>query len=161
MLSKLNNDILKRVIIVFIVIFILFGVYNQINLANNTIQGKVGSFYNLKPAGEWIKQNSERGDIVLSAAVPQLTYYSEREIMSFDNNQSRAFKDVKEYSEELDKRKPKYVIWTIWERSPEWFNNLIFANPQNPGGLNITLVNALFINGDQRNVDVLVYRTNY
>ena len=153
----------KKIVYALIIALVLFGSYSQLGFARANINGKVDSFYNLKPAGAWLLENSQPEDIVLSSAVPELTYYSQREIMSFDTNQSKAVKNMEELSEAVNRIRPAYFAWTLWERSPDWLNAEIHANPTNPQNiLNLTLVQVFYMDQNGQKVpDVLIYKINY
>lgn len=98
-----------------IIILVLLGIgaYSQIAFADKMIGDKKDSFYELRQAGEWLKTNSNKGDWIISSGQPELMYYSERNIESFTSTEEQ-------FQEKIDRLKPKYMILTAWEQSPEW-----------------------------------------
>ena len=63
-----------------IVIFLFIPNYN---FGFDLIGSKEASFREVKLAGEWIKANSNPEDIVITASMPQNSYYSERATYNF------------------------------------------------------------------------------
>jgi hypothetical protein len=86
------------------------------------------SYYELKPAGEWIKENSEEGDIVISNSFPQISYYSERKIVTFGSCYNNPESHLPSCSQEefykfVDETKPKFVVLSVFEGNEEWMLN--------------------------------------
>lgn len=150
-LGKFVKD--KRLVLALLVIIFIIGAYNQVKFADSSIKGKLDSYYNFKPAGEWIKQNTAPTDKIYSAAVPELTYYSEREIIShgYTPNQT-SFIDM------INTVRPKYLVLTLWERSPDFIYNLPTSN-----ALNMSVAQAFFINdgSGKQQPDVIIYEIKY
>ena len=90
-------------------------------MADTIIKGKINGYADLKEAGLWLKQNSLPGENILSAALPQLTYYSEKEIYSFSGG-----REVVE--ERIRENNIKYMVLTAWEKSPDWAAQEEFVN---------------------------------
>lgn len=151
--DKSKGKKLKKIIALIFAIIILFSIYTNVKFANDSIKAKLPSFYNLKPAGEWIKDNSEPSDKIYSAAIPEITYYSEREVISHDaqivNNSKEGFVKL------IYQEKPKYIVLTLWEISPEWVFEAVNTE------LNVTPVNAYFLDKEKTQADVVIYEVNY
>ncbi|MGV8151635.1 MAG: hypothetical protein ACP5OG_01005, partial [Candidatus Nanoarchaeia archaeon] len=80
------------------------------------IKGKTSSYLEVKQAGLWIKENSNKNDIVFSASVPQNTYYSERKTYNFlANHINESY-----FETYLYKYKPKYFVLSIYEPQAQW-----------------------------------------
>ena len=153
-ISGMLNGNMKKVFMILIGIILIWGFYGQIQFADSTIKTKEPSYYNLKPAGEWIKENTAKEDKIYSAAIPELTYYSEREIVGHDDpvtngTQSGFLKMLKE-------NKVKYFVLTSWERSPDWIYSLPDENK-----LNLTVVQVYFLDKEMKNPDVIIYRIDW
>ncbi len=116
----------------FISILFIFLVILVPNLiwANNLIEAKKTSYLEVKQAGEWIKENSEPRDIVLSVSLPQTMYYSERPTYPF-NMASKEFRrrdsTIPDYGQDregfenfIEDKKPKYLIMSAFEVHPDW-----------------------------------------
>lgn len=98
---------------VLVVALLLFGGYQQFKQADALIKIKANSYQELKDAGIWIKANSQPQDVIVSSGVPANTYYSERATYSIPGN----FEDFEKI---LQEKKPKYLILSVFEKSPEW-----------------------------------------
>jgi len=93
----------KKVIFLIAVIVLFIGAYPQLVYNHQLMEIKKSSYEPVKLAGLWIKENSNKGDIVLSKSVPQNTYYSERETYGIVSN------------EEMKELKPRYVVVSAFE----------------------------------------------
>ncbi len=123
---KLN----KKFVIFTILLIIIFLSIPNLNLANSMIDQKKTSYMEVKQAGEWIKENSNTADIVISTSLPQITYYSERSTYPFDIWNARDNKEKEKFAkygdgeegfnEFLKEYKPRYLILSIFESHDEW-----------------------------------------
>jgi len=142
------NDILKKYykflgIIVIILLLVIIG-YQQLNYADKLIKAKADSYIQFKYAGEYIKQNSNPTDKVIAAGVPQLSYYSEREIIYPE----------KEGFEKLTKDKNvKYLVLSALESTPEWTYKWPEENKNK-----IIPVQAYFFDEEKTKPAVVIYR---
>lgn len=120
--SEYVSDMLNNRKIVFFLIILLvgLGVYNQIIISDNLIKNKLLSYSQVKESGLWLKENSEPGDIIISASVPQHAYYSERRIEDFYVNNSN--KNESAFNEYITQIKPRYFVISVFEPgfTPEW-----------------------------------------
>mgnify|MGYP001616268076 FL=1 len=111
----------KTTAIVFLIIFLVILIPNY-KFGFNLIESKKASYYEVKQAGEWIKQNSVPEDIIIGSGLPQLTYYSERSVYPFELAYRRDL--VKGNESDLDKfileKKPKYLVASAYEREEPW-----------------------------------------
>ena len=88
---------------------------------------KANSFLEVKLSGEWIKQNSDISDVVVSASRPQTAYYSERNTHPVDLRYYENYSDGEEgFTRFLKDYQPRYLILSVFEPHPEW----AFAYPQ-------------------------------
>lgn len=151
----------KRIINLVIILVLAFGAYSQLGYANSIINGKLSSFDSVKFAGEWIKANSEPGDIIISSSLPQMTYYSERETYPFQRHTS-VFDDtiVRTTEEEFDKfvaeKKPKYITDSIWENVPQWVHE--YAAKHNDA---LVPVQAYFLDSEKKQLSLVIYEVRY
>lgn len=108
-----------KIIAVTVLVIILFlGAYYQLKHADMIIQIKKDSYLPVKEAGLWIKQNSEKDDVVMAISQPQITYYSERETARFDSWTEQQFEEF------LKEKNPKYLVASIFEKQhPDWSYN--------------------------------------
>lgn len=122
--------------IVFLILIILL--IPHLTLTNNLTQSKSTSYLEVKQAGEWIKQNSNPEDIILSVSLPQTMYYSERPTYPFDMA-SEGFRrrdttipdyglDREGFENFIEDKKPKYLIISAFETHPDWAQQYINEN---------------------------------
>jgi len=147
-ISKKNIDYGKYFAILVLLIF-AFSCYQQFQFADMAIKNKVSSYYNLHPAGEWLKANTNANETILASSVPQLTYYSERRVISFRDFENETQQQA---LQRIFQEHPKYMVLTVWERSPDW----AYAMPIN---LNFTISQMYFLNPQQP--DVIIYEIDY
>lgn len=110
-------DFLKKhnsYLALFFILLILFDfTYYQLSYADSLIKGKAYSYAEFKYAGLWIKDRTDKGDLIFNSGIPQNTYYSERKTLGYPD-------DVKEFESMISSYKPKFMVLSLLERSPEW-----------------------------------------
>lgn len=148
------NDILKKyhklLGIAVIIIIILLAGYKQLAYADQLIKIKADSYVQFRQAGEWIKENSQKGDSIVASGEPMLAYYSERKVYYwFDSEKEQQF------NERLLKNKPKYMILSI-EGSPQWS----YSWPQNNPDKAVP-VQAYFFDAERTKPAVVIYQLTY
>jgi len=122
--SKLSNKfIFASIAIVLMLLLIpnfLFG--------NNLIEAKKTSYLEVKQAGEWIKENSNLTDIVVTSSLPQITYYSERIVYPFNLAYRRDLEEKNEtdFNEFVLKNHPRYLVISAYEVDYDW----VFQYPE-------------------------------
>ena len=94
-------------------LLLIFGGYQMFTNANLIIKNKVGSYSDLKNVGEWLNKNSFPGEAILSGALPQMTYYSERAVFPNAGNLTAELDLIRE-------KNVRYVVLTNWEKDPPW-----------------------------------------
>ena len=144
----------RTILIISIAVLILALVPNY-NFGFDLIESKKTSYIQVKQAGEWIKANSEPGDIIIGGSLPQLSYYSERTVYPF----SLAYRRDIERSDEAGlnrfilENRPKYLSISVLEPEQPW----MFAYP-NRHQAALTPVQAY---GPQEQPILIIYRFNY
>ena len=133
----------KKVIFLVIVIVLFIGAYQQVTFANEIIKVKKTSYEPVKLAGLWIKEHSDKNDIILSKSVPQITYYAERETFGISYNKP----------EEIKELKPKYMMISIFEMHPPQL--LQFVDNIND---HLEVVNAYFMDPEGKQAVLVVYK---
>ncbi|MDP3728621.1 MAG: glycosyltransferase family 39 protein [bacterium] len=82
-----------------IIIIILLAAYSHIGWAAPLIENKAYSFSQERAAGEWLKENTKPGDILLACSqVVPFVYYSEREAITFRYNTTEVDYQIKNWS---------------------------------------------------------------
>ena len=132
---------LDKKIIFFVIVIVLFiGAYSQLQQTHELIKSKKDSYEPVKLAGLWIKENSDKGDIVISKSPTQITYYSERETYGMVSN------------EEIKKLKPKYLMISIFEQhSPELLKRVEDMSSH------LEIVNGYFMDSEGKQAALIVY----
>jgi 4-amino-4-deoxy-L-arabinose transferase-like glycosyltransferase len=98
----------KNIAVTIFIALILLGGYFQLERADETINAKKDSYIQVKEASLWIKENSNKDDIIFSKSVTQMTYYAQRQVIGPDGNETEFKSKVKEF-------KPKYLVLSIFE----------------------------------------------
>ncbi len=124
----LIGDYIKKYnkILAIIVIILLIGAggYYQIKQADLIIKNKIPSFEGIKQASLYVKEISSQEDIIISQAVPQTIYYSEKKVLQPEQiaNVTGPQYDMKEFLDGLDKNpNAKYLLISFSEPGyPDW-----------------------------------------
>jgi 4-amino-4-deoxy-L-arabinose transferase-like glycosyltransferase len=128
-----NVKINKRytVIIAFIILTILF--IPNFTFGDKLIDSKITSYGEVMQAGIWMKENSDPGDIVISASYPQIAYYSERPTFTFQvegNPEEKKERTKEEFEEFIMNEKPKYLMISAFQPHVDWAYNYPVENNQ-------------------------------
>jgi len=135
----------KPLAIILILFILLFSGYSLLKHSDNLIKIKLHSYDSVKEAGLWIKENSNPEDIIITTSTPQNTYYSERQSFPYPDNES-------DFPQFLEQKKPKYLVLSIWERSPDWVYNWFQNNS------NVEVVKAFTSHGIPNQATLVIYR---
>lgn len=73
----------KQIAVIVLVLMIAIGGYYQIEHADQIIKAKIPSYAGIRDAGLTIQEIADEDDIVISSAIPQTAYYSERAVVHF------------------------------------------------------------------------------
>jgi len=141
----LNNK--KTISLLLILIIVGLGVYTQINHADNIIKVKVNSYQQVKDSGLWMKENSNKDDIILSTSFTQHMYYSEREVYSIDS-----FPEESNFTDFIIEKNPKYLVLSIFQVHQDW----VYQWPQK----NLDLVfpaQVYYLDEQQQQMALVVY----
>lgn len=104
-----------------LIIFLALGAYGQIIYTDTLIKAKRTSYSEIRDSGIWINQNSNPGDVIVSASQPQHSFYSERKVYSFGLDGLNP--DEAEFTDEIQKIKPTFIVLSMIEKSPDWSYN--------------------------------------
>jgi 4-amino-4-deoxy-L-arabinose transferase-like glycosyltransferase len=151
--NKFHLNERKSFLIILLILF-LFLIPN-ILFAGSLTGSKITSYLEVKQAGEWIKENSNPEDIVISDSLPQTIYYSERQTYPFSLAYRRDITPKNESDLDLfvKENKPKYLILSILESHPEW----AYSYPEKNSEL-LVPVKAYQQNGQPT---LVIYKFNY
>jgi len=128
--KNFNFSKTKSVILVFLVLAILL--IPNLVWSNNFIDAKKNSYLEVKQAGEWIKQNSNITDIVISNSLPQIEYYSERSTYPFDLGKTgdKYHATKEEFEKFVVDKKPKFIIISGYESQEDWVSGYMQNNSE-------------------------------
>ncbi len=144
LLAKYN----KQAAILVVLGILIFGGYSQVTFADKLINAKKDSFALQKPAGEWLKSHTSKGDTLFtcSLTVPMM-YYSERLVKAYGRNLTADEINIK-------KLKPKYLIIDMYH----WDCNYKYvqSNPQlyKP-------VKAYFLDKEKKKPVIVIFEVKY
>jgi 4-amino-4-deoxy-L-arabinose transferase-like glycosyltransferase len=101
--------------IIFVILLLLL--IPNIIFGYNLIEAKKTSYLEVKQSGEWIKENSNPEDIIISSSFPQTTYYAERSSYPFHLGYRRDItrENISETEKFIQEQKPKYLVMSIFE----------------------------------------------
>jgi len=101
--------------------------------SGDLIDSKKTSYLEVKEAGEWIKRNSNLEDIIISASMPQITYYAERATNKLHLAYRRDLPkgNESEFYAYIEEAKPRYLMLSVFEMrgQPEWVLNYPQTHP--------------------------------
>jgi len=149
---KINN-ILKKYYkflgIIVIILLISFSGYKQLSHADQLIKVKSNSYIQFRQAGEWIKTNSDKDDSLVASGEPFFVYYAERKSYWYPSTE-------KEFLDFLQEKKPKFMILTATESSPEY----TYSWPQNNPN-KATPIQGYFFDTEKTQPAVVIYKLIY
>ena len=135
-LSKIGdwlNKYYKHLGAFVITLLLLVGAYQQITYGQIIIDSRITSYTPVKDSALWIKENSLPTDSVISASVPQMSYYSEREVFNIPQTQQ-------ELEKIINGHKPKFLMLSIFELGahPAW----LFSSDSQNGIMSMPYLNS-------------------
>ena len=102
-----------RYVYIILILVLLLGSYQQLIHTDSLIKSKMAAFQPQRSAGEWLKENTEKGDIIFASEDPQFTYYAEVDVLGFPATIERFHEQVKETN-------AKFMVVSIYENPPQW-----------------------------------------
>ncbi len=98
-IAELAEKQKKHIGTMVIIILILIPAYTQVTFANFIIDNKATSFSQERPAGDWLKENTKEGDILLACSqVVPFVYYTEREVITYRYNTTEVDEQITNWS---------------------------------------------------------------
>lgn len=99
MIADQFDKIKKHLGTVAIIIIILAAGYSHITWAAPLIENKISSYSQERPAGDWLKEHTKPGDILLACSqVVPFVYYTEREVITYRYNTTEVDFQIKNWS---------------------------------------------------------------
>lgn len=139
----------KQIAIVFLFVVLIVGAIPHITTAKNLIEIRSTTFAGLADSGVWLKENSDPDDIIFSSATPQHSYYAERLVKGYPPTEEL-------FQEKIDDIKPRYMVISQYERSPEYAYEYPNKYPDK-----VKLVSGLFSDPEQTQPILLIYEFVY
>jgi len=147
--KSIKKNFNKKLAIIILLLILTSGAYFQIKHADNIIKVKIPSYSPVKEAGVWLNKNSNPEDLILSLSLPQITYYSEREVNTY------SLLNVNQLKEFIKEKNPRFLVF-----SPIFEAN--FLNPEtitwiqkNPEELNP--IYAIFADESEQQAIMVIY----
>ncbi|MDD5192842.1 MAG: glycosyltransferase family 39 protein [Candidatus Nanoarchaeia archaeon] len=133
-------------LIAIILLFILIGYigYLQLQNADSVIKIKAESYYPVKEAGIWLKENSGPYDKIMSISAPQIEYYSERRVVGNKNSEE-------DFDKAMANENFTFYMVSVFEKHPQWVLDY-------PKESNLTPVRVYFADAQQQNPILIIYK---
>ncbi|GEM_PF-1745906 len=134
----------KQLAFLLVIVLLLSGAYFQYTYGNQIIVSRASSYYQMKQAFLWIKDNTPKDSIILGSAIqPYAIYYADRMPLGHDEieaNRSREF---------------DYVIMHAFTPHTQEYKDFVASIEKN-----LTVVHAEFFDAQQQEPAVIVYKYN-
>jgi len=117
--KKYSPNIIK----LFSAIIIVFALFTSLSYANGMILNKVSSYDSLKQAGLWLKENTNAGDNILTDALPEITYYSERATYPAPRTEDNM-------SAAINESHPLFFVLSAYEAPVMWSRDYAQRHPE-------------------------------
>lgn len=107
---------------------LLFVAYAHIQHSDSLITSKKTSYLQVKEAGLWLKENTNKEDKIWCLSLTQMTYYAERNV----TNYNKPLTSSALFEKYLEDNHINYVVWSVFESVPlPWFQNWSEENQDN------------------------------
>jgi len=138
----------KELAMVVVGLILLIGVGMQLSHANDMIKNKADSYVQLNLAGEWIKERSSPGDVIICRSTYQMMYYAERSVYDFGSTEEG-------FEELLVEVNPRYMVLSALEHHNEW----MYSYPARHNGTWVP-VQAYFVDESNQQPILVIYEKN-
>ena len=143
----------KWISVVLCIGLLVWGGYGNLTRADDLIKGKISSYAQVKDSGIWIKENSEKDDLVWSLSMTQHTYYTERNV----SNYNAPIETSEEFDEFVMLNRPRYIVASIFEPvNTPWLNEWVELNQDK-----VTVRKVYFADSAQTQAVLIIYEINY
>ncbi|MEK6906843.1 MAG: glycosyltransferase family 39 protein [Nanoarchaeota archaeon] len=142
----------KLFALIIILTLLGYGVYSQMNHVDELIKIKKDSYSQVKDAAFWIKENSESGDLILSASYPQTVYYSERKVQYY----RPTFENESSFNSFVNLNKPKFIVVSVFEYHDKWLLDWVDKNQYR-----LIIKKVYFADQEQKNALLIIYEINF
>lgn len=141
----------KYIALVVIIILLSIGAYWQIKQADSIINIKKDTYLQVKEAALWMKENSNKEDVIFSISLPQTTYYSERKAFTYSDLDGE-----EEFESKINELKPTFLTISIFEPHPDYALNYINSHQDR-----FQVVHGYFADNERKQPILIIYRIIY
>lgn len=168
--TKLSAKYVKYISTILVIIILAVGGQAQLKKGDDLIKNKEGSYYQVKLAGLWLKENSEPTDIIISGSRYQNIYYSERDTYNYAlerfvsreyvleqsriqniSRETHGYLTEEAFDEQIKKLKPRFMTVSIFESHPPWVYTYAQRHP------NVKPVQAYFLDVEKKQLALVIY----
>jgi len=144
-LIKFYDSMKKQKILaaILIIVFLGYVAHFQMTTTNNSINSKIDSYGMVRFAGQWIDQNMDKSVVIVTKSWPQMTYYSNRKILSIPD-------DKNEFLQQLDGVDNVYLFLSSFEPHEQW-------TIQYPQEANLSIVQIFFLDAQKTKPGAIIY----
>ncbi len=121
----------KNIVLFLVLLLLVLSLIPNILWAKSLIENKSTSYLEVKQAGLWVKANSNQGDYIVTTSFPQISYYSERPISTFETEGDPEMgtpRNKTQFEEFVERDRPVFLIISGFQPHPEWVNGYIEDN---------------------------------
>ncbi len=148
-ISHLIEKYNKYLGIAIIIVIVGIGAYTQLVHAHNIIENKKTTYAELKQAGIWIKENSNKDDkVMITNNEMEFAAYAEIAYINEGDNQT-------DFEEILVREKPKYIVLALFVQNEEfeWIIPLLSTEKER-----FVPVQAWFADKERKQARVVIYK---
>jgi hypothetical protein len=144
---------LKTIGIILVIVLIGIFCYLQIKQSDSTIKNKISSYGEVRDTANWLKDNTNSTDVIISSSAYQVRYYSMRDTYLFPPTEE-------EFKKMILEKHPKYFMVSVFEGQPDYADEKTPANAIKSFQRinNLTLVRAYFTDASQTQWFIKVYQ---
>ncbi len=147
-----NKRKMKTIGIIVVLILVGSFCYIQIKQSDMTIKSKVNSYAEVREVANWLRENTNSSDVLISSSAYQVQYYSRRESFRFTTT-------LEELEKIIIEKHPKYYMISKFEGNPEYASENTPELARNSYQIknNFTLARAYFVNPQQTDWFIKIY----
>ncbi len=142
-----KQDTHKMLFIGAIIGLLLISGYTTLKAGNELIDAKKTSYLQVQQAGSWLGANTQPGDYIISNSLPQMAYYTQRNVIKMESAEVEA---------EALSHKPKYLVLSVFENTPPWLAEYPQKHPEL-----VTPVQAYYFDVTQQQLALIIYEFNW
>jgi len=138
----------KALALIILLVLLFAGIYSQIDKADDIIKIKKDTYLQVKQAALWMKENTNKNDVLMTSSGPQTTYYAERWDVGWTDSEEGIEKILGEL-------KPKYATISIFEQHPDLVQPYVQNHPEI-----FVPVQVFYLDPQQQRLALVIYKIN-